>query len=55
MTNNSYFYPSADGIHQIYAQEWKPQGEVRGIVQIVHGICEYSGRYDHFARFLTEQ
>lgn len=55
MTNNSFYYPSADGIHQIYAQEWKPEGTPRGIVQIVHGICEYSGRYDHFARFLTEQ
>ena len=49
-----FVYPSADGIHQIHAYLWMPEGEVRGVVQIVHGICEYILRYDHFARFLND-
>lgn len=32
-----------------------PNGTIRGIVQIVHGIAEYVERYDHLAKALTEQ
>lgn len=55
MTHTTDFYPSADGIHRIFTQAWHPQGQPRGILQIVHGICEYSGRYEHFAAFLAQQ
>lgn len=48
-----FTYPSADGVHQIHAYLWLPEGEVKGVIQLVHGICEYIPRYDHFARFLT--
>lgn len=30
-------------------------GEARAILQISHGMCEYIGRYEHFAEFLTSQ
>lgn len=51
-----FYYPSADGIHQVHAVLWLPEdGNIKGVVQLVHGICEYILRYDHFARFLTEQ
>jgi len=48
-----FTFPSADGIHTISAREWLPEGEVRGVVQIVHGVAEYVGRYADFARFLN--
>lgn len=32
---------------------WIPE-EIRGAVQLTHGMCEYIGRYDRFARFLAE-
>ena len=54
MTYTTEFYPSADGIHQIFSQAWHPAGQPRGILQIVHGISEHSGRYEHFAAFLAE-
>lgn len=50
-----FTYPSSDGEHQVHAVLWLPEGEPRGVVQIVHGICEYILRYDPFARFLAEQ
>ncbi|MFQ7077829.1 MAG: hypothetical protein ACLRSW_07770 [Christensenellaceae bacterium] len=28
-----------------------PEGEPKGIFQIVHGMCEYKERYDDFMRF----
>lgn len=51
MTKQEFTYPSSDGIHQIHCIEWAPEAP-RGIVQIVHGICEYVDRYDELARFL---
>lgn len=54
-STNSFRYPSSDGIHQIYAARWLPQGQPRGVVQLVHGISEYVERYDRFARFLAGQ
>lgn len=54
MGNRKEFtFPSSDGVHQIHAILWLPDGEPKGVVQLVHGICEYALRYDHFARFLT--
>lgn len=48
----AFFYPSC-GAGQIYACRWIPEGEIRGIVQIVHGIAEHSGRYEDFAAYLN--
>jgi len=49
----SFYFPSSDGRHRCYAQEWLPQGQPRAVVQIVHGIAEHIGRYDQVARFLS--
>jgi len=49
-----FTYPSSDGIHAIHAMEWRPEGEVRAVIQIVHGLSEHMGRYGPVARFLCE-
>ncbi len=49
----TFYFPSSDGTHRCFAQEWLPRGEVRGVVQIVHGVAEHIARYDHVARFLS--
>ncbi|MBQ8108210.1 MAG: lysophospholipase [Ruminococcus sp.] len=46
-------FDSSDGIHDIYYVTYRPEGEVRGVVQIAHGMCEYIDRYDDFAAFLA--
>lgn len=50
---HSFRFLSSDGVHQCHAQEWQPQWELRGVVQIVHGVAEHIARYDHVARFLN--
>ncbi len=45
-------YPSSDGKNIIHACVWRPQGLVKGVVQIIHGMCEYVERYTPFAEFL---
>jgi alpha-beta hydrolase superfamily lysophospholipase len=40
---------------RIFYREWLPEaGEIRGIVFILHGINEHSGRYRHVAAALTD-
>ncbi len=34
--------------------EWQPQGEVKGIVQIFHGMAEHAMRYDAHAKLFTD-
>ena len=43
---------AADGSRVRY-RVWRPEGEVRGAVQIVHGASEHSGRYGRLAAELT--
>lgn len=50
-----FTYPSSDGVHQVHAVLWLPEGKPRAVVQLVHGISEYILRYDHFAQYLVQQ
>ncbi|MBQ7246572.1 MAG: alpha/beta fold hydrolase [Lachnospiraceae bacterium] len=50
-----FFFPSKDGLTQIHAIEWIPDGEVRGVLQIAHGMVEFIDRYDRFASFMSSQ
>lgn len=47
------FYYDSLGGGKLHACRWTPDGEIRAIVQIVHGIAEYVERYDHLANFLN--
>lgn len=49
-----FTYPSRDGVTRIHAIEWKPEGEIKAVLQLCHGMVEYIDRYDAFARFLNE-
>ena len=41
-----------DSTHYVY--RWLPDGEPRGLLQIVHGMAEHAGRYERLARQLTD-
>ena len=49
-----FFYPSKDELTQIHTIEWIPEGEVRGVLQIAHGMIEFIDRYDQFAQFMAD-
>lgn len=48
-------FKSHDGTSTIRGLVWLPSagGQPRGVVQLVHGMSEYVGRYERFARFLA--
>ncbi|MEG2258018.1 MAG: alpha/beta hydrolase [Lachnospiraceae bacterium] len=51
---NSFYYLSKDKRTDIHAVEWRPEGEVKAVLQICHGMAEYIDRYDEFADTLAE-
>lgn len=50
---NDFFFTSSTGHNEIHALRCIPDSQVRGVVQIAHGISEHMGRYDDFIDFLT--
>lgn len=52
MYKEGYF--ESCGAGNIHVNIWEPDGGIRGVVQIVHGIAEYGKRYEDFARFLNQ-
>lgn len=50
---NEFYYTSADSKTQIHAVEWIPQGEIKGVLQICHGMVEHINRYQEFAEYMT--
>ena len=56
MKKSTFQFLSADKKTQIYGVKWEPdQGEIRGILQISHGMVEYVERYEDFAGFMVSQ
>lgn len=45
---------SRDGSTPIRAVEWRPEGQVRAVLQIAHGVSEHIDRYSGFAHFLCD-
>lgn len=48
-------YLSHDHKTLIHAVRWIPDGEVKGILQISHGMTEFIERYENFAEYMTEK
>ena len=42
--------PSSDGDHELVGRVYLPDGDAKGLFQVVHGMTEYTGRYDRFMR-----
>lgn len=52
---DEFYFPSKDGNTEIHTIEWKPDREVKAVLQLCHGMAEYIGRYDEFAQFLCDK
>ena len=48
-----FYYPSCGG-GMIHGCRWMPEGEVKAIVQFVHGIAEYAERYEEYKIKITQ-
>ena len=50
---SDFYFESSDNKNKIHGVIWKPEGEIKAILQIAHGMAEYIERYDDFAGFLN--
>ena len=50
-----FTYQSVVGDADIHAISWKPEGPVKAVLQLVHGMAEYIDRYDGMARWFAER
>ncbi|MDR0220558.1 MAG: lysophospholipase [Lachnospiraceae bacterium] len=55
VTKESIYYDSRTEERKIHALKWQPEGKVRAIFIIAHGMAEYMDRYDAFATYLAER
>lgn len=49
------YYPSHDGKTTVHACIWRPENEIKGVLQIIHGMAEYAARYAPFAEAMTRE
>lgn len=53
MKREDFTFDSRDGVTKIWATRWIPDGEIKCILQIVHGMAEYVMRYDEAATWFA--
>lgn len=54
MREREFYLPSSDEAYKIRCMEWIPNGEIKGVLQIAHGMMEHIGRYREFGIWLAE-
>ncbi|HET8989237.1 MAG TPA: alpha/beta hydrolase [Humibacillus sp.] len=53
MQSSTFTLTTPDGT-EVFVNRWLPDGEVKAVVQISHGLAEHSARYARFAQRLTD-
>lgn len=53
MQREEFYLLSSDRHTRIHGFWWRPDGEVKAVLQISHGMMEHIGRYDRFASWLA--
>ena len=51
---NEFYFTSCDEQTKIHAIEWIPEGHVKAVLQMCHGMVEYIERYHDFAEYLSQ-
>ena len=46
---------SSNNVNQVHAFVYRPEREIRALVQLVHGMCEHLERYEPYIAYLTKQ
>jgi alpha-beta hydrolase superfamily lysophospholipase len=53
LVHSEFELASKDGL-RLFGQNWAPEGDVRAVACLVHGLGEHSGRYAHVAQALAD-
>ena len=55
MRREDITFDSRDGHTKIHAIRWIPDGEVVGVLQLIHGMAEHIERYENVAEWFTQK
>lgn len=55
MLREEFTFDSRDGKTKLYAYRYIPDGKIKCILQIVHGMAEHIGRYEEVAKWFAEK
>lgn len=50
-----FYFPSSQGTMRVHGMRWIPEGEVKAVLQIAHGMSEHIARYRDFAGYFAER
>ena len=46
---------STDDVTELNVVKWLPDGEIKGVIQVAHGITEHAGRYEQVAKYFASK
>lgn len=49
MKSSSFSFPDPQGV-SVFVYKWLPDGRVKAVIQIAHGMAEHAARYERFAK-----
>lgn len=57
MNRKDFYFKSSNGKTNIHTVEWTPdkEGQIKGIIQIAHGLNEHITMYEPIAKFFTDR
>ena len=55
MREREFYLPSSDGKHKLRCMEWIPDGTIKAVLQITHGMVEHIERYREFCVWMAER
>ncbi len=53
MQNGNFNFSGKDGL-TLFGRVWQAEGKPKGVVNLIHGLGEHSGRYAHVAEAMTK-
>ena len=54
-TKTEFSFPSVSGLSEIHAVKYIPNGEIKAVFQIAHGMAEHIVRYESFCGDLADK
>ena len=55
MNKEEFYFKSSDGLTDIRAMRYIPDGDIKAVLQIAHGMIEFIDRYENFAQYLSSK
>ncbi|MCL2052190.1 MAG: alpha/beta hydrolase [Lachnospiraceae bacterium] len=55
ITRETIYYESRSQSQKVHAVKWIPDGEIKAVFIIAHGMAEHIGRYEAFAEYLAHR